>query len=621
MDELVLVKRNKKNLEVINDKNETLLTNQNELDLNNFNCHISLEIQAHESDILCLEKYKNYIISGSSDKTIKIWDINSEKIITTLNSHNSAIHNLLVWDDRLISVSSDKTIKIWNLENLKLECTILAHTNHIYSITGSNDFFATSSLDKTIKFWNLKERKLLKVIKTGDYTAWTIIKEDNKVFAGLTDGSLNIYDFNSGELLYSYKAHNDSITSLKVNDKFIFTASKDKSIKVWNKSNFELIKNLTGHNNAIWNLLISNDNLLSCSDDKTIKIWSINSGLLKQSLSCSYEWLSSLINIKNKIVTASGDGKIYILNKIPEYNCSNIDLNFENISKTPFETQEEFNLRQEEVKKSYYSKLINYEFINIGKIELNEDNYNIESEKLKCKLLVECPSIKKFSNLESIFWGTINISRDVIRKIYSKSNIYNLYIKYNFINSELDYNLYLLYNDNKYIFEKSEFEIKSKENKNVDIKQDRLNIKYFDSKILSISTSKNIIFTEESFVLASDTFRKTFESNLEFKNRISDNLINYGFINIGKAELLSNKYSIESKKFPLKADIISKKILNLIHSDSNFNGYIVIDREKAKNMFEFSPKYNIYLNFIKEENNLLFELSIFFNNEQYYIKL
>jgi hypothetical protein len=621
MDELVLVKRNKKNLEVINENNEKLFSNKNEFELNNFNCHISLEIQAHESDILCLEKYKKSIISGSSDKTIKIWDINTGKLINTLNSHNSAVHNLLVWDDRLISVSSDKTIKIWNLENLKLECTILAHTNHIYSITGSNDFFATSSLDKTIKFWNLKERKLLKVIKTGDYTAWSIVKEDNKLFAGLTDGSLNIYDFNSGELLYSYKAHNDSITSLKVNDKFIFTASKDKLIKIWDKFGFKLIKTITGHNNTIWNLLIFKDNVLSCSDDKTIKLWSINSGLQKQSLYCGSEWLSSLINLKNKIVTASGDGKIYILNKIPEYNCSNIDLNFENISKTPFETQEEFNLRQEEVKRSYYSKLINYEFINIGKIELSEDYYNIESEKLKCKLLVECPSIKKFSNLESIFWGTININRDVIRKIYSKSNIYNLYINYYFINSELDYNLYLLYDDNRYIFEKSEFEIRSKENKNIDIKQDRLNIKYYHSKLSSITASKNIRFTEESSVLASDTFRKTFESTLEFKNRISENLIKYGFINVGKAELLADKYSIESQNFPVKIEILSKKILNLIHLDYKSNSYININREKAKKMFEFSKKYNIYINFIKEENNLLFEISIFFNDEQYYIKL
>lgn len=619
MDELILVKKNKKALEVNNINDEQLLNNQNEFELNSFNCHIHSEIQAHESDVLCLEKYKNYIISGSSDKTIKVYDINSDKLITRLNSHNSAVHNLLVWDDKLISVSSDKTIKIWNLETLKLECTILAHTNHIYTITGLNDFFATSSLDKTIKFWNLKERKLLKVIKTGDYTAWSIIKENNKVFAGLTDGSLNIYDFNSGELIYSYKAHDESITSIKVNDKFIFTASKDKSIKIWNKSNFELIKNLIGHNNSIWNLLISNDNLLSCSDDKTIKIWSISSGLLKQNLSCSSEWLSSIVNLKNKIVTASGDGKIYVLNKIPEYNCFNIDINFDTISKTPFETEEEFNLRQEKNKKSFYTKLINYEFINIGKIELNENYYNIESEKLKCKLLVECSSIKKFSKLEDIFWGTININRELVRKIYSKSNIYNLYIKYEFINSELNYNLYFLYDDKKYTFEKSEFENRSKENKTIDIKQDRLNIKYHYSKILS--NNENAKFTEENSVLASDTFRKTFESNLEFKNRISENLISYGFINVGKAELLADKYSIELEQFPLKVNITSKKILNLIHSESNFNGYITISREKAKNMFEFSKKHNIYINFIKEKDDLLFELSVFFNNEQYYVKL
>jgi WD40 repeat protein len=63
--------------------------------------------------ILCLMSLpNNRIASGSGDKTIKIWDINSLECIKTLTGHNGSIWCLIsLPNNRIASGSDNKTIK------------------------------------------------------------------------------------------------------------------------------------------------------------------------------------------------------------------------------------------------------------------------------------------------------------------------------------------------------------------------------------------------------------------------------------------------------------------------------------------------------------------------------
>ena len=54
------------------------------------------------------------LASGSSDKSIRIWNVQSGETMKILNGHNGAIFCLVALDnDSLASGSADKTIRIW----------------------------------------------------------------------------------------------------------------------------------------------------------------------------------------------------------------------------------------------------------------------------------------------------------------------------------------------------------------------------------------------------------------------------------------------------------------------------------------------------------------------------
>ncbi len=79
--------------------------------------------------------------SGSEDNTIKLWSVETQKKIVTLQGHSLGVTSIVFSPDNkyLASGSDDKTIKLYSLESQK-EVTILrGHGDKVTSIAFSPD--------------------------------------------------------------------------------------------------------------------------------------------------------------------------------------------------------------------------------------------------------------------------------------------------------------------------------------------------------------------------------------------------------------------------------------------------------------------------------------------------
>ena len=72
-------------------------------------------IRGHTNAINSVAVKNNKIVSGSWDKTIKIWDLNSGECLKTLRGHECCVLSIAIKNDKIVSGSDDKTIKIWDL--------------------------------------------------------------------------------------------------------------------------------------------------------------------------------------------------------------------------------------------------------------------------------------------------------------------------------------------------------------------------------------------------------------------------------------------------------------------------------------------------------------------------
>ena len=102
-----------------------------------------------------MELSNGNIISGSDDKTIRIWDKNNQLLcINKLIGHEKSVRALCQLSDNLIaSASFDKTIKIWDLNENKCVQTLYDHSDKVVCLLKTSEYLISASGDKTIKFW------------------------------------------------------------------------------------------------------------------------------------------------------------------------------------------------------------------------------------------------------------------------------------------------------------------------------------------------------------------------------------------------------------------------------------------------------------------------------------
>jgi len=81
------------------------------------------------------------LASGSTDDTIKIWNLGSGRLVRTLKGHSSDVNSVAISPDGqlLASGSWDNTIKIWNLGSGRLVRTLSGHSDPVRSVAFSPD--------------------------------------------------------------------------------------------------------------------------------------------------------------------------------------------------------------------------------------------------------------------------------------------------------------------------------------------------------------------------------------------------------------------------------------------------------------------------------------------------
>ncbi len=70
-----------------------------------------------------------YLASGSDDYTVKLWNVESQKEVTTLKGHSDNVLSVAFSPDGkcLASGSQDNTVKLWSMESHKLVKTLQGH--------------------------------------------------------------------------------------------------------------------------------------------------------------------------------------------------------------------------------------------------------------------------------------------------------------------------------------------------------------------------------------------------------------------------------------------------------------------------------------------------------------
>jgi WD40 repeat protein/tRNA A-37 threonylcarbamoyl transferase component Bud32 len=239
---------------------------------------------------------KGILASGSDDKTIKLWNLGTQKKIFTLAGHSGWIWSVAFSPDGqiLASGSADKTIKLWNLLTGKEIRTLKGHTAGVASVAFSTDgkTLASASLDQTIKLWNLQTGKEIRTLKghTAGVASVAFSSDRKTLASGSWDKTIKLWNLDTAKTIRTLKGHSDWIISIAFSPDgaSLASASKDKTIKLWNLVTGEATRTLKAHTDKVnslafipgtgYNKSLEEATLVSGSNDNTIKMWDLKTG-------------------------------------------------------------------------------------------------------------------------------------------------------------------------------------------------------------------------------------------------------------------------------------------------------------------------------------------------------
>ena len=139
-----------------------------------------LNVQAGHFDAvgsLAFSPDEQLIVSGSHDKTVKLWDRTSGRELRTMKGHSDWVNSVAFSTDgkTLASGSRDRTIKLWNVETGQELRTLKGHEESVVAVAFSPDkkMLLSGSDDGALKLWDFTNGALIRTLKGPVKGGWT----------------------------------------------------------------------------------------------------------------------------------------------------------------------------------------------------------------------------------------------------------------------------------------------------------------------------------------------------------------------------------------------------------------------------------------------------------------
>ncbi len=227
-------------------------------------------LQAHTAKISSIAFSCNghKMVSASNDKSLIIWDTFSHKQLQVLNAcHKDWINTCAfstISPDFLVTGSNDFTLKLWDLKTGTEKATFRGHTSSINSVSFHNGCIVSAGFDGSVKVWSQKAIEIT--------TMYCHKQRINSCLVNIPSKTPSA-SFSWADAM-AIDDNESSDSKLKLSEITLMTASDDGTIGVWKPFLPNQITALVGHSDRVLSIATTLSNeILSTSLDGSIRIW------------------------------------------------------------------------------------------------------------------------------------------------------------------------------------------------------------------------------------------------------------------------------------------------------------------------------------------------------------
>ncbi|CAB75991.2 cullin 1 adaptor protein Pop1 [Schizosaccharomyces pombe] len=258
-------------------------------------------LEEHEGDVWTFEYVGDTLVTGSTDRTVRVWDLRTGECKQVFYGHTSTIRCIKIvqgnqsttdTDDvekenrpasndansmppYIISSSRDCTIRLWSLPCLDDPPFVNVNENP----DQNNDFTSATTNPFYIRTLRGHTDSVREVACLGDL-----------IVSASYDGTLRVWKASTGVCLHVLRGHVGRVYSVTINPsrQQCISAGTDAKIRIWNLESGELLQTLHGHSNLVSQVTFNQNILVSASapPDTSLRVWDLNTGSCRDILKC-----------------------------------------------------------------------------------------------------------------------------------------------------------------------------------------------------------------------------------------------------------------------------------------------------------------------------------------------
>lgn len=245
--------------------------------------------EGHRECIYSLQFDNNYLVSGSRDRTLRIWNMHTRRLLRPpLLGHRGSVLCLQFdadpEEDLLVSGSSDSNIIIWRFSTGEIIQKLKrAHHESVLNVRFDKRVLVSSSKDKSIKIFNRRPLQYgdlgFETTRLGHGQTVNPVAINVRRYGYEPDLGLDLPVKPPWTEIRSLDGHGAAVNAISLRDNTVVSVSGDRHIKVWNWPEEICTQTIPAHDKGIACVEYDGRRIVSGSSDFEVCIFDAVTGL------------------------------------------------------------------------------------------------------------------------------------------------------------------------------------------------------------------------------------------------------------------------------------------------------------------------------------------------------